>query len=89
MSNPLPNPLEIYLSTFKESLPDLAKRMGRHKATLYRILSGERGTSVELCADVERATNGAVSAAEFFKIALDAVAERRGWEDGHNKDPRR
>lgn len=64
--------LTVYLEEAGEKLSTLAFRIGRAPSTLTRALSGERNPSVDLALDVERGTNGKVSAGDFLALCLDA-----------------
>jgi antitoxin HigA-1 len=61
-----------YLEDTGENLSVLATRIGRSPSTLTRALSGERNPSVDLARDVEKGTNGRVSAGQFLAICLEA-----------------
>lgn len=64
--------LATYLSETGETLSALAIRIGRSPSTLTRALAGHRDPSVDLARDVERGTDGRVTALQFLKICMDA-----------------
>ena len=64
------NTLERYLVGRSEALSAFAVRIGRSPSTLTRALSGGRNPSVDLALDVQRGTDGAVTAAQFLAICL-------------------
>jgi len=67
--------LTRYLDDRSESLSAFALRIGRSPSTLTRALSGDRDPSVGLARDVERGTDGAISASQFLAICI----ERDSW----------
>jgi hypothetical protein len=64
------NTLQRYLDAKHEPISAFAVRIGRSPSTLTRVLSGARNPSVHLALDVERGTEGVVSAADFLAICL-------------------
>lgn len=64
------NALMAYLTARGERLSAFASRIGRSPSTLTRALSGARNPSVDLARDVERGTDGEVTASEFIAICL-------------------
>lgn len=64
--------LTEYLDDAGETLSSLAARIGRSPSTLTRALRGERDASLKLARDVERGTNGRVSASDFIALCLRA-----------------
>jgi antitoxin HigA-1 len=66
--------LSLYLDQSGETLSGLASRIGRSPSTLTRALRGERDASLKLARDIERGTDGKVSASDFIAICLRARA---------------
>lgn len=66
------NALERYFETANDTPSKLAERIGRAPSSITRPLRGDRNASMALARDVERGTNGIVSASEFLAICLDA-----------------
>lgn len=64
------NTLRRYLDEKDESLSAFAVRIGKAPSTLTRVLAGERNPSIGLARDVEKGTEGQVTAAEFMAICL-------------------
>ena len=64
--------LTAYLRDKHETISAFALRIGRSPSTLTRALSGVRGASFDLAKDVERGTDGAVTAIAFIEICLSA-----------------
>ena len=52
-----------YLKTSGETVAQFAVRLGKHEGTVKKIAYGQRGASVELALEIERATGGEVNAA--------------------------
>lgn len=71
------NALERYFQQSGDNPSKLAERVGRSPSTITRPLTGERNASMDVALDVERGTGGAVSAAEFLSICLDARKSKR------------
>ena len=67
--------LSAYLDNAGETLSGLAARIGRSPSTLTRALRGERDASLKLARDVERGTEGKVSASDFIALCLRAQNE--------------
>lgn len=61
---------------------ELARRAGRTPSTILRALSGEQRCSFEVALDVERATDGRLSAEEFLQMCLRAYRARRQQRAG-------
>lgn len=67
--------LREYLEERGERLSAFAERIGRSPSTLSRVLSGHRNPSVGLARDVERGTQGHVSAASFLVSCIGSRSE--------------
>lgn len=73
------NALTRYLRDTGINLSGLAAAMGKSPSTLTRPLKGERNPSVGLAREVERATDGRVTASEFIDVCIRArAAEQAG-----------
>ena len=66
--------LSDYLDERGEKLSAFAVRIGRSPSTLSRTLAGQRNPSLDLADDVEKGTDGRVTAVDFLSIC---VAKRR------------
>lgn len=77
MPKPKPTAIERYFERTGETPGSLAKAMGRHHWTIARALTGQRNVSFELAEDVERATEGAVTAIDFIASCLAARRQDR------------
>ncbi len=66
------NPLSAYFDRTGDSPTKLAERIGRSPSSITRPLRGERNASMDLARDIERGTDGAVTAAQFLEICLSA-----------------
>jgi DNA-binding transcriptional regulator YdaS (Cro superfamily) len=65
------DPLSSYLARKGETLSAFAARIGRSPSTLTRVLGGARNPSMDLARDVERGTDGQVTAIEFLSLCMD------------------
>lgn len=70
------NKIEAYFSETGDNPSKLAERIGRAVSSITRPLNGERNASMNLARDIERGTNGAVSASDFLTICLEAKAAK-------------
>ncbi|MRI57354.1 hypothetical protein D8770_25975 [Methylobacterium sp. DB1607] len=66
------NALTAYFADTGDNLARLAERIGRSPSTITRPLRGERNVSMNVAREIERATDGRVSAAQFIAICLEA-----------------
>lgn len=66
------NALTAYFADTGDNLAKLAERIGRSPSTITRPLRGERNVSMNVAREVERATGGRVTAAQFIEICLEA-----------------
>lgn len=62
--------LSAYLASRGEKVSAFAVRIGRSPSTLTRVLAGARNPSVDLARDVERGSEGQVTAAVFLSECL-------------------
>lgn len=65
------DPVTRYLRERGENISTLAARMGKSPSTLTRPLRGERNPSISLAKEVERATNGGITAAQFIEACIN------------------
>lgn len=72
------NALEQYFDTTGDNLHRLALRIGRSHSALSRPLAGTRDTSTTIALDVERGTDGQVTAIQFLKICVTARKSHLG-----------
>lgn len=49
----------------------LADRIGRAPSTITRVINGQREPSFDLAHDIERGTEGRLTAGEFLQALLD------------------
>lgn len=70
------NALQRYFQETGENVARLAVRIGRHPSTITRPLRGERNVSMSIAREIEAATEGKVTAAEFVAICLEAGKAR-------------
>jgi transcriptional regulator with XRE-family HTH domain len=75
--------LQKYLESRGMLPADLAAELGLYPSTLYRILSGQRGPSLELAFVIEQYTNGKVKAESFLPI--DAEEMLKSYRDRRDK----
>lgn len=66
------NALTSYFADTGDNLAKLAERIGRSPSTITRPLRGERNVSMNVAREIEEATGGRVSAAQFIEICLEA-----------------
>jgi hypothetical protein len=66
-----------YLTDNDLSLSAFAKRIGRHRGSLYRALAGERNMSMNIAHDCERGTKGEIKAHEFIELCFAAKRRRK------------
>ena len=64
--------LKRYFSETETNMSSLAAKMGVAPTTLARPLRGERNANTDLALDVERATEGRVTAGDFLALGLEA-----------------
>lgn len=65
------NAIERYFENNKDDSPAaLAKRIGRSASTITRAIKGERNASMNLARDIERGTDGKLTASEFLNACL-------------------
>jgi transcriptional regulator with XRE-family HTH domain len=57
--------LAAYLKERELSPADFAKAIGANRSQVYRLLTGERGPSVDLAARIEETSGGAIKAADW------------------------
>lgn len=69
------NALTSYFAETGDNIAKLAERIGRSPSTITRPLKGERNVSMNVALEVEKATDGRVTADQFVAICLRA---RRG-----------
>lgn len=72
------NALDKHIAETGTTLAQIAKRMKRSGTSLTRPLQGKRSPSFDLALELERATDGAVSAEEFLEICLAARRRANG-----------
>lgn len=72
------NALEQYFSATGDNLHQLALRIGRSHTALSRPLAGVRDTSTTIAFDVERGTDGQVTAIQFLEICVTARKSHLG-----------
>jgi hypothetical protein len=73
------NALEKHIAETGTTLAQIAKRMQRSGTALTRPLHGQRFPSFDLALELERATDGAVTAEEFLEICLAARRRANGY----------
>jgi Plasmid maintenance system antidote protein len=56
-----------------------AERINRRSSTIYRILSGKRGVSPQMALDIERGTNGEISAISLLANKLESVSSQSSF----------
>lgn len=66
------NALAAYFAESGENIAKLAERIGRAPSTITRPLKGERNVSMNVAREIEQATGGKVTAAQFIAICLEA-----------------
>ena len=69
------NSLHRYLKQPGQSMAALAARVGVFPSTITRPLKGERQPSIELAKEIERKTNGEITARDFIAACLEAQEE--------------
>ncbi len=69
------NALAQYFEATGDNVSKLAERIGRAPSSITRPLKGQRNASMELARDVERGTDGKVTASQFIDICLHAGAK--------------
>ena len=69
--------LASYLSENGETLSAFAVRIGRSPSTLTRALGRRRDPSIDLARDVERGTDGKVTAIQFLEICISEQSETK------------
>ncbi len=67
------NAMDRYLHENGEKLSNFAALINRSPSTLTRAIGGERNPSLSLARDVERGTDGRVTAGEFIAICMSAA----------------
>jgi DNA-binding transcriptional regulator YdaS (Cro superfamily) len=70
------NAIELYFQETGDNPSKLAERVGRSPSTITRPLNGERNASMDVALDVERGTDGKISAEQFLSICLTARRSR-------------
>jgi len=60
-----PSALAAYLAEHEVSVDDFAVIVKAHRSQIYRALSGERRPGLDLAAEIERKTGGAVPATSW------------------------
>ena len=66
--------LAEYLKQNELTPTAFAHRLGRSQSTITRLLNGQRGAGPDLARQIERETDGAVSAAEVLAMVLTPPA---------------
>lgn len=66
------NALAAYFAESGENIAKLAEKIGRAPSTITRPLKGERNVSMNVAREIEQATGGKVTAAQFVAICLEA-----------------
>lgn len=66
------NALATYFAESGENIAKLAEKIGRAPSTITRPLKGERNVSMNVARQIETATDGRVTAAQFIAICLEA-----------------
>lgn len=61
-----PHPLLAYSRSSGKTVHQIAREAGCSRMTLYRLMKGEQNATIGLLQRVSEATNGAVSAEDFF-----------------------
>jgi DNA-binding transcriptional regulator YdaS (Cro superfamily) len=57
--------LSDWMTSNEAKVDDFARQIGVHLVTVYKLRAGKSLPSVRVAAAIERATNGAVTAADF------------------------
>lgn len=57
--------LERYLREHGQTPAEFAEAVKAHRSQIYRLLTGERGPGIDLAAEIERVTSGAVPARDW------------------------
>ena len=74
------NKLQAYFAETGETASGLAAKVGRAVSTITRPLRGERNVSMDLALDIERATDGRVTASDFLAACVEARRRASGKE---------
>jgi DNA-binding transcriptional regulator YdaS (Cro superfamily) len=70
--------LQAYFAETGDTASGLAAKVGRAVSTITRPLRGERNVSMDLALDIERATEGRVTAADFLAACVEARRKASG-----------
>ena len=65
------NVIETYFKETGDTPAALAQRIGRSPSTITRVMRGERDPSMELARQIERGTEGKLTAEQFISACLD------------------
>ena len=68
-----PMKLSDWMAANQMKVDDFARLIGVHLVTAYKLRAGKSLPSVKVAAAIERATNGAVTAADFVPHQTEAA----------------
>jgi len=71
------NAVERYFQKTGETASGLAAKIGRAPSTITRPLRGKRRISLDIALEIERATSGAITAADFMSVCIEARKRAR------------
>ena len=65
------NAIELYFETTGDTPAALARRIGRASSTITRLRKGQRNASFGLARDIERGTDGKLTAVQIIAVCFD------------------